>query len=84
MVDTVEAECVSICKNVGLDLFSGDAKTLQSSIRRLIHKEDQKQKHGRTKRVSVSEKRKGQQEQEQDDRRKSLESNDTGYASDSR
>lgn len=84
MVDTVEAECVSICQNVGLDLFSGDAKTLQSSIRRLIHKEDQKQKHGRTKRVSVSEKRKGQQEQEQDGRRTNLESNDTGYASDSR
>jgi hypothetical protein len=90
MVDTVEAECVSICKNVGIDLFSGNSKTLQSSIRRLIQKEDQKQKHGRTKRVSVSEKRKGgqererEQEQEQDGRRKSLESNDTGYASDSR
>ena len=82
MVDTVEAECVSICKNVGIDLFSRDAKTLQSSIRRLIQKEDQKQKHGR---VSISEKRKGQErKQEQDGRRESLESNDTGYASDSR
>jgi hypothetical protein len=81
MVDTVETECVSICDNVGIDLFSGDAKTLQSSIRRLVQKEDQKQRH--KKRVSVSEKRNGQ-EQEQDSRRKSLESNDTGYASDSR
>lgn len=59
MIDTVEAECVSICKNVGIDLIAQDSKTLQSSIRRLIHKEDQKQKHGRTKRVSISEKRKG-------------------------
>lgn len=83
MVDTVEAECVSICKNMGIDLFSGDAKTLQSSIRRLIQKEDQKQRHGRPKRVSLSEKRKGQEEQ-QNSRRKSMESNDTGYASDSR
>lgn len=83
MVDTVEAECVSICKNVGIDLFSGDAKTLQSSIRRLVRKDDQKQRQKN--RISVSKTQKGQEEEEQDSsRRKSLESNDTGYASDSR
>lgn len=83
MVDTVEAECVSICKNVGIDLFSGDAKTLQSSIRRLIRKDDQKQRQKN--KISVSKTQKGQEEEEQDSsRRKSLESNDTGYASDSR
>ncbi|EED19738.1 HLH transcription factor, putative [Talaromyces stipitatus ATCC 10500] len=84
MVDTVEAECVSICKNVGIDLMAQDSSKvlLQTSIRRLINNEERGkyQKHGRAKTGSGG----GKEEKGDYTRRKSLESNDTGYASDSR
>ena len=80
MVDTVETQCISICQNVGIELFSGDAKTVQSSIRRLLQREEQKERRKRNHELEKEKKK----EKGQETRRKSLESNDTGYASDSR
>ncbi|OKL62886.1 hypothetical protein UA08_01744 [Talaromyces atroroseus] len=72
MVDTVEAECISICKDVGIDLLGAthdQGLAIQSSIRKLI-KEEQKHSKG-----AFVHKR-----NEDDGRRKSVESTDTGCA----
>jgi Domain of unknown function (DUF2014)/Helix-loop-helix DNA-binding domain len=77
MVDTVETECISICKGIGIDLLGAShdpGMAIQSSIRKLI-KEEQKHVKGVS---SINEKN------EEESRRKSVESTNTGYASDSR
>lgn len=72
MVDTVESECISICKNVETAHNPRVAVAVSSSIRKLIKEE---QKHASNKKVEGG---------DNNNRRESVESNDTGYASDSR
>lgn len=50
MIDTVEAECESICTAANLgSLASQDSEAVETSIRKLIKREARKQKHRRTK-----------------------------------
>lgn len=73
MVDTVEAECISICKDVGIDMVPArHAESVNSSLRRIMKAE---RKHRQKNSTGPSE--------AQDHRRRSVESNDTGYGSDS-
>jgi hypothetical protein len=73
MVDTVEAECISICKDVGIDMAAiTHAESANASLQKIIKAE---RKHRKKNSIGLAE--------DKEDRRRSVESNDTGYGSDS-
>jgi hypothetical protein len=73
MVDTVEAECISICKEVGIDVAPARrAESVNSSLHKIMKAERIHRKKNSTGQAT-----------ENNDRRRSVESNDTGYGSDS-
>ncbi|KAL1968431.1 hypothetical protein VTN77DRAFT_1960 [Rasamsonia byssochlamydoides] len=75
LIDTVEAECIAVCKEVGLDV-ADHAQSVKSSLRRIIKAERKHRKNAGRAAESEDSRDKG-------NRRHSLESNDTGYGSSS-
>jgi hypothetical protein len=83
LVDIVEAECIAVCKDVGIDVGTDHAQSakVKSSLRKIIKAEQKHRKQNATTRTSVEGGTTSESDDSNENRRQSLESNDTGYGS---
>ncbi|KAL1983703.1 hypothetical protein VTN96DRAFT_9959 [Rasamsonia emersonii] len=76
LVDIVEAECIAVCKDVGIDV-ADHTQSVRSSLRKIMKAERKHRKQHTTGREQTA----VEGEDSKGHRRHSLESNDTGYGS---